>query len=62
MRYNVMHESANGTVTVIRRNVSLQEANEAFNGIDNTWIEEAENPLLSRAYQQEREEILLSGK
>lgn len=40
MRYNVIHVSASGKETVIRKNVSLYEANEAFYGIDNTYIEE----------------------
>lgn len=40
MRYNVIHVSPSGKETVIRKNVSLREANEAFYGIDNTYIEE----------------------
>lgn len=40
MKFNVIHISASGEENVIRRNVSIQEANEAFYGIDNTYIEE----------------------
>ena len=41
MRYNVIHVSTyNGKETIIRKNVTLREANEAFYGIDNTYIEE----------------------
>ena len=40
MRYNVIHVSASGKETIIRKNVSEKEANEAFYGIDNTYIEE----------------------
>lgn len=40
MKYNVIHVSANGKETIIRKNVDLWEANEAFYGIDNTYIEE----------------------
>lgn len=44
MKYNVIHVSTyNGKETVIRKNVSLREANEAFYGIDNTYIEEADD-------------------
>lgn len=40
MKYNVVHVAPNGRETVIRENVSLREANEAFYGIENTYIEE----------------------
>lgn len=42
MKYNVIHVSPSGKETVIRRNVSLKDANEAFYGIDNTYIVEVE--------------------
>lgn len=41
-KYNVIHVDRNGRETVIRKHVSLYEANEAFYGIDNTYIEEVE--------------------
>ena len=43
MRYNVIHVNPNGKETIIRKNVSLYEANEAFYGIDNTYIEEVKD-------------------
>ena len=48
MRYNVIHVSASGKETVIRKNVSLKEANEAFYAIDNTYIEEVKDNDLNR--------------
>lgn len=42
-KYNVIHVSTyNGKETIIRKNVSLSEANEAFYGIDNTYIVEVD--------------------
>lgn len=41
MKYNVIHVAPNGKETIIRKNVSIREANEAFYGIDNTYIEYA---------------------
>ena len=42
-KYNVIHVSTySGKETVIRKNVSLYEANEAFYGIDNTYIVEVD--------------------
>ena len=42
-KYNVIHVSTySGKETIIRKNVSLSEANEAFYGIDNTYIVEAD--------------------
>lgn len=38
MKYDVIHVSASGSETVIRSGVSLKDANEAFHGIDNTYI------------------------
>lgn len=40
MKYNVIHVSQSGRKTIIRKAVSIQEANECFYGIDNTYIEE----------------------
>ena len=38
-KYNVIHVSTySGKETIIRKNVSLYEANEAFYGINNTYI------------------------
>lgn len=42
MKYNVIHVSTSGKETIIRKNVSLEKANEAFYGIDNTYIVEVE--------------------
>lgn len=40
-KYNVIHVSTySGKETIIRKNVSLYEANEAFYGINNTYIVE----------------------
>ena len=42
-KYNVIHVSTySGKETIIRKNVSLYEANEAFYGIDNTYIVEVD--------------------
>lgn len=42
-KYNVIHVSTySGKETIIRKNVSLFEANEAFYGIDNTYIIEVD--------------------
>lgn len=42
-KYNVIHVSTySGKETIIRKNVSLSEANEAFYGIDNTYIVEVD--------------------
>ncbi len=46
MKYNVIHVSATGKETVIRENVSLKAANEAFYGIDNTYIVEVEEATI----------------
>lgn len=37
-KYHVIHVAPNGRETFCRKNVSLYEANEAFYGIDNTYI------------------------
>lgn len=50
MRYNVIHVNPQGKERIIRKNVSLREANEAFYGIDNTYIEEVkENEDLQKS-------------
>lgn len=42
-KYNVIHVSTySGKETIIRKSVSLSEANEAFYGIDNTYIVEVD--------------------
>lgn len=42
-KYNVIHVSTySGKETIIRKNVSLEKAIEAFEGIDNTYIVEVE--------------------
>lgn len=43
MKYNVIHVSTySGKETIIRKNVSLYEANEVFYAIDNTYIVEVD--------------------
>lgn len=48
MRYNVIHIDRNGKETIIRKNVTEREANEAFYGIDNTHIEEVKENEIDR--------------
>ena len=42
MTFNVIHVSATGKETIIRENVSLSDAYDAFYGIENTYIVEAD--------------------
>jgi hypothetical protein len=43
MKFNVIHVSSySGKETIVKKNVSLYEANEYFYSVDNTYIVEAD--------------------